>query len=139
MAVLGPVLLDRQAIGRVIEYLRPERFSLKRNEIVFATMLSQFQKGEQCDLLTLCEELRSAGQLDEAGGVAYVTSLTDTVPTSANVEYYARVVLDSSVRPDLIKIAAEGIGESDDETKKARAGLAEVQHKIYTRTQLKKT
>ncbi|WP_059370903.1 replicative DNA helicase [Treponema endosymbiont of Eucomonympha sp.] len=138
-AVLGAVLLDWQAIGRVIAYLRPERFYLKRNEIVFATMLSLFQKGEQCDLLTLCEELRSAGQLDAAGGVAYVTSLTDTVPTSANVEYYARVVLDSSIRRDLIKIAAEVTADSHDETKEARTVLEEAQNKIYALTDLNNT
>jgi len=85
-ATLGALLLDWDAVGIVLPYLRPERFYSIQNQKIFEAILSLYNKGTRGDLLTLQDELRSSGQLDAAGGIAYLSSLTDTVPTSANVE-----------------------------------------------------
>ncbi|AEE16852.1 replicative DNA helicase [Treponema brennaborense] len=135
-ATLGALLLDWGAVSTVISFLRPDRFYSLQNQVIFTAMLSLFNKGQHGDLLTLTEELRSTGQLDAAGGTAYISSLTDTVPTSANVEYYAKIVLDQSIRRELIKISSQITAESHDETKESRAVLEEAQNKIFSLTDL---
>ena len=78
-ATLGALLLDWDAVGIVLPYLRPERFYSIQNQKIFEAILSLYNKGTRGDLLTLQDELRSSGQLDAAGGIAYLSSLTDTV------------------------------------------------------------
>lgn len=120
-ATLGALLLDWEAVGTVIRYLRPDRFYSLQNQKVFTAILSLFNKGQRGDILTIIEELRATGDLDSSGGASYITSLTDTVPTSANVEYYAKIVLDQAVRRDLLKLSANMVMQSHDETIKQQS------------------
>jgi replicative DNA helicase len=130
-ATLGALLLDWDAVGTVIRFLRPERFYSLQNQKIFTAILSLYSKSIRGDIITLIEELRSTGELDGAGGPAYITSLTDTVATSANVEYYAQIVLDQSVRRELIKISSQIIAESHNETMESRSILEDSQKKIF--------
>ncbi|HOS29731.1 MAG TPA: replicative DNA helicase [Treponemataceae bacterium] len=133
-ATLGALLLDWEAVGTVIRYLRPDRFYSLQNQKVFTAILSLFNKGQRGDILTIIEELRAVGDLDSSGGASYITSLTDTVPTSANVEYYAKIVLDQAVRRDLLKLSANMVMQSHDETINSRAVLEEAQKEIFNLT-----
>ncbi len=133
-ATLGALLLDWEAVGTVIRYLRPDRFYSLQNQKVFTAILSLFNKGQRGDILTIIEELRATGDLDSSGGASYITSLTDTVPTSANVEYYAKIVLDQAVRRDLLKLSANLVMQSHDETVNSRAVLEEAQKEIFNLT-----
>lgn len=126
-AVIGALLLDWDAVGVVLPYLRPDRFYSLQNQKIFEAILSLYNKGTKGDLLTLQDELRTTGQLDAAGGIAYLSALTDTVPTSANVEYYAKIVYDEYIRRELIKTAAEIVSKAHDETIESRAVLEEAQ------------
>jgi len=109
-ATLGAMLLDPEAVGIVLRHLRPEDFYSGYNRNIYSAILSLFNKGQEVDLITLTDELRATGKLEASGGAAYATTLTSVVPTSANVEYYAKIVKDSSIRRSLLKIAAELTG-----------------------------
>ena len=138
-ATLGALLLDWGAVTTVLSYLRPERFYSYQNQVIFEAMLSLFNKGQTGDILSLTEELRSSGKLDAAGGVAYVSSLTDQVPTSSNIEYYANIVREQSIRRELIKISSNIISDAHNETKESRAVLEDAQNKIFGLTDLDQT
>lgn len=130
-ATLGAVLLDWDAVGSVIVHLRSESFYSLQHQTVFKAILSLYNKGQRGDILTLTEELRQTGQLDAAGGVAYVASLPDHVPTSSNVEYYAQLVKDDYNRRELIKISSTAISEAHDDTKPSRTTLEDTQNKLF--------
>jgi len=124
--VLGSMLLDRDAIARVVELLRAEDFYRDAHRRIYETMTELFERGEPVDLITVTDRLRDKGQLDDVGGAAYITSLLNSVPTAANVEYYARIVLQKSMLRQLIaagtQIAHMGFeGEQDVEVLVDRA------------------
>ncbi len=91
-SVLGSLLIDRDAIIRVDSFLRPEDFYLPSNQVIFRAIKDLYQDRQPSDLVTLSDRLDHAGQLDQAGGTAYLASLLTAVPTSVHVEYYARIV-----------------------------------------------
>ncbi len=138
-ATLGALLLDWDVLGDILSYLRPDRFYSLQNQKIFTAMLSLYNEGTRGDLITLIEKLRSMGVLKEVGGEAYVSSLTDTVGTSANIEYYAKLVLDLSVRRELIKTSAKIVLNSHDETQDSRAVLEEAQKDIFDLTDINAT
>ncbi|HHY94735.1 MAG TPA: replicative DNA helicase [Firmicutes bacterium] len=111
-SVLGAMLLEKEAIVRAAEILRPEDFYRDAHRQIFAGMLSLFEKGEAVDLVTLCEELRQQGSLEDVGGVSYITTLANLVPTAANVEYYARIVEEKAVLRQLIRTATDIVSRS---------------------------
>ncbi|HNY23030.1 MAG TPA: DnaB-like helicase N-terminal domain-containing protein, partial [Treponemataceae bacterium] len=133
-ATLGALLLDAEAVGTVIRFLRPDNFYSLQNQKIYEAILSLFNKGQRSDILTITEELRQTAMLDAAGGPGYIASLTDTVPTSANVEYYAKVVLESSVRRALLTISQKIIAEAHDEATESRAVLENAQKQIFELT-----
>ena len=133
-ATLGALLLDSEAVGVVIRYLRPDDFYALQNQKIYQAILSLFNKGERADIITITEELRQTGLLDAAGGPGYIASLTDTVPTSANVEYYAKVVLENSIRRTLLVISNKIIAEAHNESIESRAVLEDAQKQIFELT-----
>lgn len=130
-ATLGALLLDWDALGNVISYLRPERFYSLQNQKIFEAILSLDGQGIRGDIVTLIDELRSNGNLEAAGGPAYVSSLTDTVPTSANVEYYAKIVFDEYIRREVIDLSSKSISEAHNETITSELVLEEAQKRIF--------
>ncbi len=138
-ATLGALLLDAEAVGTVIRYLRPDSFYSLQNQKIFQAILSLFNKGQRSDLITITEELRQSGILEAAGGPSYIASLTDTVPTSANVEYYAKVVLENSMRRSLLGISYKIISEAHDQATESRAVLENAQKHIFELTDANQT
>jgi replicative DNA helicase len=104
-SVLGSMLLDRDAISAAIEYLRAVDFYREGHQKIFQAMVALSERGEPVDLVTLVEELRGHNQLEAIGGMAYLTTLANVVPTSANVSYYARIVQEKAVLRSLINSA----------------------------------
>ncbi len=94
-------------------------------------MIRLFERGESVDLITLTSELKTHGDLDGAGGAAYVSSLTSTVPSAANVEYYARIVQETSIRRRLIRISGEIAWEAYDEGRDSRLIVEEAERRIF--------
>ena len=130
-AVLGALLFNWGAMGDVIGKLRPERFYSLQNQVIFEALTELFSHNIQGDTLTLVDQLRKNNKLEQAGGTAYIASLTDTVPSSANIEYYAEIVLDRATRRDLIKISSELKAESFDLGKESTALLDTAEQRIF--------
>ena len=86
-AVLGAFLLDWDALSDNVSTLQGDRFYSYQNRLIYETMVSLFRQNIHGDALALISELTKIGKLQDAGGAAYVAALTDTVPTSANVDY----------------------------------------------------
>ena len=95
-------------------------------------MVSLFRQSVHGDALTLINELTKTNKLQEAGGAAYIAALSDTVPTSANIEYYAQIVLDMAIRRDLIKMSEELKAFSFDKSRESRLILEEAEKKIFS-------
>jgi hypothetical protein len=110
-AVLGSMLFDHDAIARVVELLRPEDFYRDAHRRIYEAITDLFERGEPTDVITVTDRLREQRQLDDVGGASYVTSLLDSVPTAANVEYYARIVGRYSLRRRLAATCEKAVHE----------------------------
>ena len=106
-AVLGAILLDGEAIHKVLDYLRPGSFYRDANRKVFEAMLSLYERSEAIDLVTLVDEMKKLGSLEPAGGRLYLSSLLDEVATSANVTYHAGLVLEKAMLRQMIRVGTE--------------------------------
>lgn len=106
VSILGAILIDKDAIVDIVEFLRPEHFYKEANGRIFAAMLSLFEKHEPIDIVTVAAELKKSGDLERVGGGAYLTSLLNVVPTSAHAENYGRIVQDNYTRRSLVSAAA---------------------------------
>jgi len=115
-SVLGSLLLDRDGVIKVASFLQPEDFYRESHGRIFEAMLHLYERREPADLITLCDELDRRGYLDGIGGPAYLTSLVNTVPTSAHVEHYGRIVERAAIRRRLIDAAARIAEIAYDET-----------------------
>lgn len=133
-ATLGAMLLNWESVNEVVLYIRASHFYDQRNKVIFDSLVHLSESSVKGDMLTLIDDLTKRGKLDEAGGVSYISSLTDMVPTSANIDYYANIVLDQAIRRNLIKISSEIKAESFDETKESRKILEEAEQKIFKLT-----
>ena len=131
IATLGAVLLDSEALSSVIHLVRPEDFYKGAHQRIFEAILSLFDRGQSIDLITLAEELRARGALEQCGGAAYVSRLTSAVPTSANIEYYARIVQASSIRRTLARVSQEIIAQALDNSAEISVILEEAERKIF--------
>ncbi len=116
--VLGSMLLDRDAIARAVEGLRPEDFYRDAHRVIYTAMLELFERGEPVDLITVTNRLTGMGKLEDVGGATYLASLPNVVPTAANVDYYAGIVLEKSMLRALINagthIVSLGYDGADD-------------------------
>ncbi len=109
--VLGAILIENEAFHHAAEVLKEGDFYREAHRRIFARMTSLSARGDAIDLVTLKEEMSRAGELDKAGGVAYLSSLVEGVPRATNVPYYSKIVKDKSVLRNLIA-AANRISQS---------------------------
>ncbi len=115
-AVLGALLLEKDALHRVIDIIQPQMFYKDANRDIFETILELFQNSEPVDILTLKNALRKGGKLDRAGGPLYLTELTSRVASAANIEYHARIIAEKFILRSLIKVSDGVIKSAYDET-----------------------
>jgi replicative DNA helicase len=130
-ASLGAVLLDQDAIDSVLRHLRADDFYRTAHKKIFQAITDLSNQSQPIDLITLAEKLRDNGELENCGGAAYISTLSDFVPTSANVEYYAKIVHDCSIRRKLIRTASEMISSAHDETREGNEIIEESEKKIF--------
>ncbi|MEW5783599.1 MAG: replicative DNA helicase [Bacillota bacterium] len=104
-SVLGSMIIEKEAIYAAIEMLTEQDFYRTAHQKIFEGIIALSERGEPVDLVTLSEELQRRRCLDEVGGAAYLVSLSNAVPTAANVQYYAQIVRDRSVLRSLINTA----------------------------------
>ncbi len=106
-AVLGGIIEENEAIGRVSEHIGPEDFYRESHRHLFRRMLDLYQEGKPLDLVTLREALSRPGELERIGGLAYLSSLTEQVPHTANLEQYALILKEKSVLRKLLTATGE--------------------------------
>lgn len=115
-AVLGALMLERNALTEVIEILQPEAFYKEAHQAIYRAILALFNKSEPVDLLTVVNQLRSQGELELAGGAAYITFLTTKVNSAANIVYHARIIAEQYMKREMISIAGRVLQEAFEDT-----------------------
>lgn len=138
-AVLGAVLLDWKAMADIAPTLRADRFYSIQNQLIYETLLKLYSQNVTGDTLALINELTKEGKLEQAGGNAYIASLTDTVPSAANIDYYAKIVDDRAARRDLIKISTEVRSTAFDLNTDSDAILDNAEQKIFALSERNET
>ena len=117
-SVLGAMLIEKEAIPKVMEILRDTDFYREAHRVIFNAMLELYNKNEAVDMITVTEILKRDNKLEDVGGIAYVTSLANTVPTAANVTYHASIIEEKSILRQLVsvstQIASMGYEANDD-------------------------
>jgi replicative DNA helicase len=106
-SVLGGILLDNEAINRVLEILVPADFYRESHRKIFRGMMELTDRTEPVDLITLSELLKAKGELEAVGGSNYLASVADQVPTAANIAHYARIIREKAILRQLITSATE--------------------------------
>ena len=106
-SVLGAMLMNNDAISRVVEEIAPDDFYRMAHRHIFQAILDLYQKNEPADLVTVSTRLKSNGVLEEVGGASYLSSLVDRVPSAANAASYAKIIREKSILRHLIEGATE--------------------------------
>src|SRR5215217_6037720 len=130
-AVLGAIMLEKGAFDAVIEILKPECFYVDSHQRVFKAMQTLANKSQPIDILTVVEELRFKEELDLVGGPYYVTKLTNSVVSSANIEAHSRIILQKFIQRELIRISGEIISDAYEDSTDVFDLLDQAESKIY--------
>ncbi len=129
--VLGSVLQLQRALDKVAPLLSPDDFYKPAHQNIFSAMLSLFEKSEPQDLVTIANHLKDIGHLEQVGGPAYLATLTDIVPVSANIGYYAKIVRDKSILRQLIQTTSEIAGRCYEEQDDIDLLLDDVEQTVF--------
>lgn len=116
-AVLGAMMLEKNAVTDVIDILKPQSFYDPRHQFIYGAIQELFGTSNPIDLLTVTNKLKTKGELESAGGVAYISQLTSRVASSAHIEYHARIIAEKHIKRELIRMSSEVIREAYDDTK----------------------
>jgi replicative DNA helicase len=130
-AVLGAIMLEKGAFDTVVEILKPECFYADANQQIFRAMQSLANKSLPIDLLTVVEELKIKEELELVGGPYYVSKLTNSVVSSANIEAHSRIVLQKFIQRELIRISGEIIGDAYEDSTDVFDLLDDAESKLY--------
>ena len=114
--ILGACLIEKEGMALIDELLKPEMFYVTRHQLIYAALQAMFHTGTNIDILTVTEELRKRGKLDDAGGPFYITQLSSRVASSAHLEYHARIVHQKYIRREMIVGFSKLLTLSGDET-----------------------
>jgi len=136
-ATLGSIILDKDSILSCIEILKPEDFYRSTHQVIYQCSLDLFEKNQAVDLVTLTEELNKRKQLEEVGGASYLTTLMSSVPTAANVVYYAKIVEQKAILRKLINHATQIVTMGYEEQEDARILLDKAENLIFDVSQQK--
>lgn len=131
ICVLGSVLIDNRALNRALEWIGPEDFYRHAHEVIFAAMISLVDSGEPIDQITLMDRIKGQSQLEAAGGASSIAALVDSVPTSANVENYAKIIRERSVQRRLIEVGHDIVQAGFQTTENVDELVDEAQRRIF--------
>ena len=134
-AVLGAMMIDKKGVDDVIDILHSDAFYKQAHQDIFNAMFRLFNESEPIDLLTVSNELRKEGKLDNVGGDFYLVGLTQKVSSSAHIEFHARIILQKFIQRRLITISNEIIDEAYDETIDVFDLLDDAESKLFEVTQ----
>src|SRR6187200_3435685 len=130
-AVLGAIMLEKNAFDVVIEILKPECFYVDAHQRIYRAMQGLAQKNKPIDILTVVEELKTREELDMVGGPYYVTKLTNAVVSSAHIETHARIILQKFIQRELIRVSGEIIGDAYEDSTDVFDLLDDAESKLF--------
>ncbi len=130
-ALLGSLMLDKDAITKVVDFLRPEDFYKTSHSKIYQAMLNLFEKKEPIDLLTLTQKLEERKELEEIGGVSFLSEILSSVPTPAHLLHYAKIVKEKKILRDLIQASDEISNLAFNQEKDIDLILDEAEKKIF--------
>jgi len=129
-SVIGAIFLEPEAFSMASEILAPEDFYRAGHQRIFAAMMKLADKGEPIDVVTVTSYLNDMKQLEEAGGVTYLTQVAESVPTAANIEYYSRIVEEKALLRRLIRTATDIVTSSFEKEDEVEDVLNEAEKNI---------
>lgn len=130
-AVLGALMLEKDAYSMISEILKPECFYEKAHEKIFAAIQDLALNQEPIDMLTVVEQLKKRGELEEVGGPVYISQLTTKMASSAHIEYHARIIAQKFLARELISFTAEIQDKAFDETIDVDDLMQEAEGKLF--------
>jgi len=137
MAVLGSMLIDKDAVNKSVEILDASAFYKFAHQKIFDAAVALYERGVEVDYLTVRDQLSKMGFLEEAGGSFYVTELANSVPSAAGVEYYANIVLEKALLRNLIEMCNEITAEAFEAREDAVKMLDSAERKIFSLSERK--
>ena len=114
-AVLGALMLEKDALTEVIDILKPQSFYKDAHARIFSAIHELFNRSEPVDILTVTQELKKTGELDIVGGAYYITQLTNRVASAANAEFHARIIAQKFIQRELIRVSTKTINDAYEE------------------------
>lgn len=115
-AVLGAIMIERDAVIAVLDILKPESFYKESHQKIYRSIVDISMAEKPIDILTVTEELKKKGELEEVGGAAYITQLTGRVASAAHLEFHARIVAQKYIQRELIRVSSDIQGKAFDES-----------------------
>lgn len=134
-SVLGAMILSREAINTASELIKPEDFYAQANQEIYGRILDMFNRNDPVDLITLSEELKNRGTLDQVGGMTYLADLSNIVATTANVEYYCQIIEEKAILRRLIRSCDQVISQSYEGSEDVDAIIESAEQSIFDITQ----
>jgi len=130
-SVLGALLIDKEALSKVADFLRPDAFYEDKNKKIYEAILNLSNKSEPIDIRTVTNELRFNGQLEFVGGAFYISQLTFNIQSAANIEYHGRIMVQYYLKRCLITISAQVFKEAHEDTEDVFHILDGAQQKLF--------
>ncbi len=131
-AVLGAIMLEKDALAAIIDVIRPDAFYKEAHQIIYQSITRLFAKTEPIDILTVTNELKFTGELEAAGGPFYLAQLTNRVASSANTEFHARIILQKFIQRELIRISSEIIRDAYEDTTDVFSLLDKAENQLFS-------
>jgi replicative DNA helicase len=131
IALLGALLIDPEAIYKIVDLIKPDDFYKPAHQIIYSTILYLFEKREPIDIITTTNRLKEIGEIENIGGPAYLFELINKTPSVTNVINYAKIIKDKKARRDLIQLTYEFQNLAYDENKDSEELIDEVESKIF--------
>jgi replicative DNA helicase len=130
-SVLGAVLLDKDAVVKVVELLRPEHFYRPQHALIYTAIVRLYEKRLPADLITLTAQLKEMNEYENVGGSGYLSTLVSFVPTATNVEHYANIVKEKAVKRQLISTSTLISELSYDQERDVQELLDEAEKRLF--------
>ena len=134
-SVLGAMIINKEAINTAIEQIHPEDFYKEANKEIFKAIIELFNRNEPVDLITLSEELKRRGNLENIGGVTYLADLSGGVAITSNIKYYCDIVEEKSILRRLIQSCDEIMGKSYEDSEEVGSIIEQAEKNIFDITQ----
>jgi len=133
-SLIGALMLSKQAMAAVLGRVKPEHFYRDSHGHIYKAILALYQRSEPVDLVTLANELRKSGVLEDIGGRVYLAELADAVPTASNAERYADIVMEKALLRRIIDMGSDMVKMGFDDAQEAKVALEEAQRSVLALT-----